>query len=62
MITRASKNKERPMELSPKIYGARAVQGTWTPSLASDGHVSEYPTFQELPSCCGAYSTISPRV
>src|SRR5947208_13858913 len=26
---------------SPKIYGARAVQATWKPSLASDGRMSE---------------------
>jgi hypothetical protein len=29
-----------------KIYDARAMQATWTPSLASDGHMSEYATCQ----------------
>jgi hypothetical protein len=33
---------------SPKMYDARAMQATWTPSLASDGHMSEYPTNREL--------------
>jgi len=37
---------------SPKIYDARAVQATWTPSLASDGHMSEYPIYEELADFC----------